>query len=156
MKYVVKLIQANVISRNHRVYTDEAIKKIMHQLNTNSFPVYKTLTDFYLDDDLLKQKNRIGTTLKKSYIKDDCLYVEMDIKADPPLNHVAFSLTGKESLPTNDDQHKYKFIFPEECSDYSYRIAKPDEVKDLFFCSDHAYFNECNFKKKENLTIDNE
>lgn len=155
MKYVVKLIQANVISRNHRVYTDEAIKKIMHQFNTNSFPVYKTLTE-YFDDDLLKQKNRIGTTLKNSYIKDDCLYVEMDIKATPPLNNVAISLTGEESLPTSDDQHKYKFMFPEECSDYLYRIAKPAEVKDLFFCSDHAYFKECNFKKKENLIIDNE
>lgn len=82
MKYTIKLLEADVISKNNRVYPKEAVEKINEQLNSSIVNVYNNSIDY---DPTVENKsifdNIIGQTIKcSSRIEANTLFIDVKLK----------------------------------------------------------------------------
>lgn len=75
MLYKVKLMQANVRNKNNYLYTLEALENLNFLINSNKIPIYNNISN---ESTYCKI---IGYSVS-SYIKDDLLYVFVNLKEE--------------------------------------------------------------------------
>ena len=98
MRYKVKLMQANVRNKNNYLYTSEALESLNFLINNNKISVYNGISNESTYGKI------IGYSVS-SYIKDDLLYMFVDLKEEAKFigAYVNFYQTwGREVRPPID------------------------------------------------------
>lgn len=146
MKYTVKLLEADVISQNNRVYPKEVVERINEQLNSNTVNIYNQTA-------LGKQNPPlnafIGQTVKySSRIEKDTLFV--DVKLIKPVNAKFINLCclGNINL-SNKARMSYNGNITTGFDGYHNEVEKP-EVLYLYNDNTNSYYDDSNIISQNN------
>lgn len=138
MEYQVKLLTADVINLNNRMYTLDVMKEINRQINNSVVNVYEEFSDYSYDN----LNKIIGRTLK-SYIKDNSLYVKIAIRKKPKRKFINLVLTGEE-LPTEKTGNEKIIVdgFSPLIESPTYMKIGQPSVVGLYMDNNNSYYTE--------------
>lgn len=145
MKYTIKLLEADVISKNNRVYPKEAVEEISKQLNSSTVNVYNNRIDY---DPTVENKaifdNIIGQTIKcSSRIEANTLFIDVELKKPAntkSINLCCFNL----AFLSNKARKDYNGNITVGLDGFShFEVAEP-KVLYLFKDNTNSYYNDSN------------
>lgn len=142
MEYQVKLLTADVINLNNRMYTLDIMKEISRQINSSVVNVYENLSEYaYFKQNKIVGKI-VGKTLK-SYIKDNSLYAKIEIRKKPIRNFINLALTG-ELLPTEKTGNEKRIVdgFSPLIENPTYMKIDQPSVVGLYMDGTNSYYTE--------------
>jgi hypothetical protein len=146
MKYTVKLLEADVISKNNRYYSKEVIEKINEQLNSNTVNVYNN--NIYYDT--TNFNNIVGQTIKcSSRIEANTLFIDVSLRK--PVNakfiNICCSGLGFSSKTARKDYNGNITVGLDGFSHFE--VAEP-KVLYLFKDNTNSYYNDSNIVSQNN------
>ena len=150
MKYTVKLLEADVISQNNRVYPKEAVEKINEQLNSNTVNIYSH--NIYE----VKDKNKagsiddiIGQTIKcTSRIENNILFVDVKLIKPVSANFINLCCTGNIKL-SNKARMSYNGNVTTGLDGCHVEVEEPDVVS-LYNDNTNSYYDDSNIISQNN------
>lgn len=138
MEYQVKLLTADIINLNNRMYTLDVIKDINRQINNSVVNVYEEFSESHY----FNQNKIVGKALK-SYIKDNSLYVKIAIRKKPKRNFINLVSTG-ELLPTEKTGNEKIIVdgFSPLIEEHTYWKVDQPSVVGLYMDNNNSYYTE--------------
>lgn len=151
MKYTIKLLEADVISKNNRCYSKEVVEEINKQLNSSTVNVYNNRIDY---DPTVENKaifdNIIGQTIKcSSRIEANTLFI--DVKLKKPANAESINLCCFNlAFLSNKARKDYNGNITVGSNGLSHwEVAEP-KVLYLFKDNTNSYYNDSNIVSQNN------
>lgn len=152
MKYTIKLLEADVISKNNRCYPKEVIEKINEQLNSNTVNVYNNSNIYY--DPAVENKanfdNIIGQTIKcSSRIKANTLFIDVNLIKPANANFINICCFGL-SFPSNKAKKDYNGNITVGSDGSSHWEVAEAKVLYLFKNNTNPYYDDSNIVSQNN------
>ena len=151
MKYIVKLLEADVISQNNRCYSKEAVERINEQLNSNTVNIYGH--NIYE----VKDKNKVGSiddiigqTIKcSSRIENNILFVDVNLIKPVNANFINICCSGYINL-SNKPKKDYNGNITAGLDGFSHEEVKEPDVVSLYNDNTNSYYDDSNIISQNN------
>lgn len=146
MKYTVKLLEADVINKNNRCYSKEALERMNKQLNSNTVNVYNN--NIYYDT--TNFDNIVGQTIKfSSRIEANTLFVDVNLRkpVSAEFINIYCSCLGFLSKTARKDYNGNITVGLDGFSHFE--VAEP-KVLYLFKDNTNSYYNDSNIVSQNN------
>lgn len=154
MKYTVKLLEADVISRNNRCYSKEVVERINEQLNSNTVNVYNN--NIYYEPTVENKANFdniVGQTIKySSRIEKNTLIVDVKLIKPMNANFINLCCTGNIKL-SNKARMSYNGNITTGLNGCHDEVEEADVVY-LFEDNTSSYYNGSNIIPQNKLEIE--
>jgi len=140
MKYTVKLLEADVISKNNRCYSKEVVEKMNEQLNSNTVNVYNQKFGGEPNPPI---DAVIGQTIKlSSRIEKDTLFVDVNLIKPVNTNFINLCCTCNIEL-SNKARMSYNGNITTGLDGCHGEVEEP-KVLYLFKDNTNSYYNDSN------------
>jgi len=149
MKYTVKLAEADVINKNNRCYSKEAVEEINKQLNSNTINVYNhNIYEQVENKDII-----IGKTVKfSSRIEKGTLIVDVNLIKPMNANFINLCCAGNISL-SNKARMSYNGNITTGLDDCHGEVEEP-KILYLFKDNTNSYYDDSNIVSQNKLEIE--
>ena len=150
MKYTVKLLEADVISQNNRVYPKEAVERINEQLNSNTVNIYGHNIYEQVENKVDSINDIIGQTVKySSRIEKDTLFVDINLIKPVSANFINLCCTGLIEL-SNKPKKDYNGNITAGLDGFSHDEVEEPDVVSLYNDNTNSYYDDSNIISQNN------